>query len=181
MRLFVGIKLENYIKEKIYTNFINIPKCYKLTKIDNLHITLFFLGEVDEVFVSEIINKIKFAIAYKSKIRVTLNKTGQFPEKGKAKIIYITGNNGEKELKKMANSIRDNLIEFREKKSNKVKEEEFKFHITIGRLNEKEKFIQYKLPEIDDIIFEIDSISLFKSELTPNGPIYNELWCGYLL
>lgn len=178
MRLFIGVNLKEDVKDKIYSNIKNLPKCYRVTKKENLHITLIFLGEVDEVFIPEIINKIKFAIKDIRIIKATLDSTGQFPEKGKGRIIYISGKNGEKELKKLATLINDNLIEFKEKKE---KIEEFKFHITIARLNEKEKFVPYQIRDIEKISFDIEDVTLFKSELTREGPIYTEIWSGALL
>ncbi len=180
MRLFVGIKLKDNIKEKIYSYAKIIPKCYRLTKPQNLHITLLFLGEVEEIFLPEIINKIKFAIRDIHIIKASLDSMGQFPEKGKARIIYISGKQGEEELKKLAFLIKDNLWDFKE---NKEKIEEFKFHITLARLNERERFISYNLiKEIEEkIFFTIEEVTLFKSELHKNGPIYTEIWNGSLL
>ena len=172
MRLFIAIELPaeldekiNEVKKKLDTGSAKIT----LTK-DN-HLTLKFLGEVEDDKVDalkEALKKVEFG-SYKTK----LDKTGVFPNENNIRVIWI-GVKPEKETIELKKKIDDALKEL-----NFKDDFEYKPHITLARVKfvkDKEKLKQLlgKL-EFEDSEFEVKEFKLIKSELTPDGPEYTNL------
>jgi 2'-5' RNA ligase len=52
----------------------------------------------------------------------------------------------------------------------------FSPHLTIGRAKKNRKVtVPERLPDFEPVTFEVRSISIMKSTLTPNGPLYEKL------
>jgi len=169
-RLFIAIPLPENIKEEILNN-TNLSNNYRITNKDNLHITLFFLGDKEENIIPKI-KKIIDNIAKNQKaFPIELSNFGKFPLKGYPKIIYLTGDEGKNEIIDIADQLRKEL-----KKHNITDDKDFNFHITVGRLKYKTNdFI--KLPVLNNKIkFTVDRIILYKSDLKPQGAVYTILY-----
>jgi 2'-5' RNA ligase len=148
------------LNEKIET-----PPYVKWVKKENLHITLKFFGETEKnnLIEEEMKNLENEILAFD----ISLTGVGAFPNRKKAKILWVGVDKG-----------KDNLFQLFSITENKVaalgfEKEERKFHphITFARVKKG----KYSLPLNIDFSFgpfSVNEISLFKSTLTPNGPIY---------
>ena len=144
----------------------------KKTKIDNLHLTLQFIGNVDEDIIPEIQNTLnKIAPLYKP-FHITLGQVRSFPNLQNPRIIWI-GVNSPK-LPKIQLHIRQEL----EKIITNLDAKSFSSHITLARIKSPLSNIQntqlqscYKLNN-EQITNKIESIDLMASQLTSQGPIY---------
>lgn len=164
-RLFIAIPLPEEVKSFIREN-INLPDNYKKTSNENLHITLQFLGDVEEERVGEIEEALTAAIKDVNSFSLSVDRLGFFTRDDLPSLIYYTGNKGVGQLKKLASRLRDSLapLGFKEKK-------QFKYHITIGRL--KYSRGHYRVPRLNTKIeFKVERVNLYSSTLTPEGPIY---------
>jgi len=140
----------------------------KLTELENLHITLKFLGEVDQKTLEKVkfsLRGIKFPI-----LNLKLSQVGTFNYKGKPRIAWIkvTGNIFELQ-KKIDESLSDMF----------PKEDRFMSHLTIARIKyvkNKKDFIEY-VSKIKNkqIKFTVNNFKLKSSELKPEGPVYTTL------
>src|SRR3989344_5633499 len=95
----------------------------KLTELENLHLTLKFLGEIDKGVlkkVKEELSKIKF-----SKLTLKLEKAGTFNIGGNPKIVWLKVTGGIFELQKEIDNTLLPLF---------PKEERFMSHLTIARI-----------------------------------------------
>ncbi|CAB3288339.1 RNA 2',3'-cyclic phosphodiesterase [Methanocaldococcus lauensis] len=167
MRLFIAIDIPEELKEKIATFQKQIKmKGIKLVEKENLHITVKFLGDVDENLLSKILD---LDLSIKP-IKIKLNQLNVFPNMNYIRVIWI-GAYGE------------NLIKIFEDVDKKLanlgfkKEREYVPHLTIGRVKfiENKKQLKNKIEKFKDIDFgefEAKKLKLYKSTLTPSGPIY---------
>ncbi len=164
MRTFLAIDIPEDIKEKIISIQNKLPEFEgKKTERENLHLTLKFLGEIDEDklnLIREKLRKIKF-----SSFETEIDSIGFFSER----IIWLHVKNCD-ELQKQIDSAIQNLFE---------KEKRFMGHLTIARIKrirDKKNFIkkinEIKIPKIK---FYVDSFSLKKSTLTEEKPIYEDV------
>lgn len=172
MRCFISIKIpEETIKEVLKAQE-ELPEFFgKKTELENLHLTLKFLGEIEESKVEEVKNKLR-EIKFK-KFEGKLNKVGFFSKKY-IRIIWISIMNCS-ELQKIIDEKLKNLFGL---------EKRFMGHLTIARIKEiknKEQFLK-KLEEIKvfPIKFSIDCFYLMSSELTKKGPQYKILETYFL-
>lgn len=168
MRLFIAIDIPEEIKKEIVKLQEKLPEFKgKLTEEENLHLTLKFLGEVNENKLEEIesvLDKIKF-----KKFRVYLNELGFFPNENYIRIIWV-------DLKPTGE-----IIELQQKIDGELlnlfsKDQRFQTHLTLGRVkffkNKKEFLEKIKDINLDKLEFEINSFKLIKSELSKDGPKY---------
>lgn len=137
----------------------------KFTEPENLHLTLKFLGEIDEDTlerVREKLSRISFL-----EIQARLGDAGVFSKKF-PKIIWISLN-GVYELQKI---IDDSL------KGIFTEEERFMSHITLARIKyikEKKELLEHVKTIKGKAIFKVSEFYLKKSELKSEGPIYTDL------
>ena len=163
MRLFIGIKVDDKGKKKI-DNYFKLFYENKVrgnyTKINNLHMTLIFLGEVssDKVdLLKEIIGKIKVqdGLLIISKIKML-------------KEIMI----GEIEKTKELDEIYSYLCKELKRESFSFDEHKFYPHITLVRKAENyQKYINVDM----NIISVFDKITLFESKRINNDLVYIDL------
>ncbi len=133
------------------------------------HLTLKFLGEVNENKIEKIKEKLK-EIKFKS-FKSRLGDLGVFPDKKHINIIWISLIPEDK-IKKLQQSVEDALEQFFEREKR-----EFKSHITLVRVKfvkDKEKLLDSLKKKIEGG-FVIDKFKLIKSELTPKGAVYTVL------
>ena len=188
MRLFIAINISKRSK-KLITKKINslkneINKDIKWVKSDNWHITLKFLGEVKKRNLPKIKNEIS-NIKDMKKFYFQINHLGAFPNLDYPKVIYFGINKGENNLINIHNQIEDKLVALNFKKD----ERNFTPHLTIarGRKNSNYQKLSHLLRNFIEnnnnfvnIYSYVDRISLMKSTLTPEGPIYQEIFSNNL-
>lgn len=176
MRLFIAIPIPQPIKNKL-CSILRLPENYKIVAKENLHITLSFLGEIKETFLTTIIKTIDTCIKDERSFNITIDSLGQFPKKGLPNVIFFTSKEKNKHLNELANKINKSIMDLGITIDNK-----FKYHITIARrkkhINDSTKYIfsKIKLSEI----FLAKKVILFKSVLHNTGPEYLPLWNGFL-
>lgn len=141
----------------------------KTTELENLHLTLKFLGEIDDSKVEEVkkrLSGIKF-----SAMRLKLGKIGVFSRRGNPGIVWIKVEGKELyDLQKKIDEKLEGLFSV---------EERFMGHLTIARI----KYVKDKkgfLSHIDSIhvkpvAFDVSEFKLKKSELKAIGPTYTDL------
>ena len=173
MRIFIAVEISNSeILKKIQTfqNELNIKA--RPTRLDQIHFTLQFLGEVDEEKceqVKNVLKKIEFP-----EFELSLEGIGIFPNLKNPRIIWIgCDKSGGEKLSKIAKEIETNLTALGFGKNKK-----FKPHLTIFRVKNKIDDISYRMNEIGEVEFGtqiISKIKLKRSILSPKGPEYSDL------
>jgi 2'-5' RNA ligase len=177
IRSFIAVNLNSDIKEyltSLQAN-LNVPETkIKWVGKNNLHLTMKFLGDIS-LEQRELIKSILKEITsrYSPFIIKLSSNIGTFPTYQMPRIIWVGIKEGISELKKLHNSIENNLSNNGFPREDK----EFSGHITIGRvkfIRDKNNFIQIlKRIEVNNFTQEVGSIDLMESKLTPDGPIYN--------
>jgi 2'-5' RNA ligase len=173
MRTFVSINIEDreLIKKikDVAHEVRNDEYGINLTKDENLHFTLKFLGEINEKEKEEIINNLS-KISLRS-FSIRLKGLGVFPDLNYIRIIWIGAESHE--LMQLAEEVDKNTIRI---KSN----EKFVPHLTIARVKAvrnkeglRERIIKFS--KIDLGSYMVDKFYLMESKLLPEGPIYEPL------
>ena len=172
-RCFIAVDFEEEVlKEiaRIQGVLGNLKFTGKLTELENMHLTLKFLGEVDEEKLNLIKEKLK-EVKIKT-FSAKLSDVGLFNYKGKPKIVWVKiGGEGIFALQKK--------IDEEMEKVGFKKEERFMSHVTLARIKyvkDAKRFKEY-IQGISHkkIEFEIDRFKLNSSELRRLGPVYRDL------
>ncbi len=165
MRIFISIEIPKGIKKKIVEIQKNLPEFFgKKIEIENLHLTLKFLGEIDEHIVEKVRSGLK-EVKMK-KFESEIDSIGVFSEQF-VRIVWLHLA-GCEELQKEIDKILGDLFD---------KENRFMSHLTIARvknIKNREGFLK-KLGEIKTpkIKFIVKEFYLMKSELSEEGPKYS--------
>ncbi len=167
MRTFISVKLPPKILWSIKEIQNSLPEFSgKKTEIQNLHLTLKFLGGISFEKVEEIklrLRKIKFP-----KFEAEIKEIGFFDNKNQG-VIWLSLTNCDA-LQKEIDRTLDGLYE---------KERRFMSHLTIARvkkIKDKKKFLDLlKKIEIPKLFFIVDRFYLTKSDLKKEGPEYTDL------
>ena len=173
MRVFIAVEISDVdILKKIQRFQENLQIDVKPTKINQIHFTLQFLGEIDEEKcekVKDLLRTITF-----SQFNLSLKEVGGFPNLKNPRIIWIgTDKKGAEKLIKITNEIEMKLTSLGFEKNKK-----FKPHLTIFRVKHKIDDISLQMKEYETIEFGtqiITKIKLKRSILSPKGPEYSDL------
>ncbi|MCW1296152.1 MAG: RNA 2',3'-cyclic phosphodiesterase [Candidatus Parvarchaeota archaeon] len=178
MRCFIAIEVPGEIKEKIISLQKEIEKSnadLKFVENENLHLTLKFLGEIDEEKIKEINAIIEEITKDTHKFKIQLSMLGVFPNFNYLRVIWVGVTEGKNEILELHSKLDSKLREIGIKK-----DEQFETHLTIARVRSArnkdlliKKIKEFYHTQIGE--FEVDEIKLKKSTLTSTGPIYTDL------
>lgn len=168
MRLFVAVPVPTELRNSLVTLEKEIEQDgIKLVKPENMHLTLKFIGEVNEAKAAEIKDKLK-NIRF-TPINCSLKSVGVFPNENYIKVVWV-GCESKGGLETLAKDIMNALHKYGDTKP-------FSAHLTIARVKRKinlSEFIQkHKGENFGE--FQVNEFQLIKSVLTPNGPKYTLL------
>jgi len=163
MRAFIAVQIKpsDYLAN-VFRIFGSI-KGIKVTEYGNVHLTIKFLGDIDDGKASEICRGISGIEA--SSFYLETEGIGAFPSLARPRVIYVECRS-------------DGLYRLLAEVGKFVPiEKDFIPHITIGRVKHK-----IAMPDIElkKEKYSVDEVCLFKSELKPSGPIYTRICCKHL-
>lgn len=141
-----------------------------------MHLTLKFLGYVEEDLIPGIIERMNSASRGCGPFRMKLSGIGAFPNPRNPRIIWIGVREESGTLKRLAAGL--------EKLLNGIgiepEDRTFSPHLTLGRVKERGDgrifdgvLAMFKDRDAGEV--QVDGISLMRSDLTPQGPIYSRL------
>ncbi len=183
VRAFLAIDLPKELKKELSELAKVSPRegiKGKWVEEPNLHLTLHFFGSISERMVEKIIQEGEKLFPELSPIELEIEELGFFPERGKPRVLWIGVKDKQDSLSKLYKEVKKLL----EKLKLEERKENFHPHITLLRIKEitnQEKFlkdlqkIKEKAKDLKGYSFLIKEVILFKSELTPKGPIYTPL------
>jgi len=140
----------------------------KWVEADNLHITLRFLGEVDEGRIPDISSAAEDAAKYQKQFKVILGRLGAFPNPRKARVFWWGLEKGAEESATLFTNLERGLVAMGFNPERK----RYHPHITLARLRNPTQLPIDSFSVVKDLSFTTDGFTLFQSTLTPQGPIY---------
>ncbi|NIP39441.1 MAG: RNA 2',3'-cyclic phosphodiesterase [Candidatus Dadabacteria bacterium] len=172
MRVFIAALLPDEIKDHIesYVHSIrsNIMRV-KWEKPEKLHITLKFLGDIDDKQLNEVNDIVFAAVADISKINLSLTNFGAFPSLSRPRVLYV-GFSASEAISDLQGIIDAGLLEAGFDKEQR----KFIPHVTIGRVKSGFK-LAAPLPIIEEKKLVIDKIAVVRSFINTKGSEYKNL------
>lgn len=186
IRSFLAFELPSEIKHiisQVWDDLKRSPLNVRWVKKDNIHLTVIFLGQIDQDRLMALGEEAKKVCMAYGPFQVSLKGIGCFPNRRNPRVLWI-GLDGH--LERM-NHFRDALQ--KSLKTFGIKEEKrtFQPHLTLGRFKKFNKMdsqldeclLRYK--DLSSSVFTLDDLTLFKSDLKPTGSEYTKLQSWPLL
>ena len=179
MRLFIAIdinedvckavaKLQQELKSRLKNQ-----KGLKWVSPDVMHLTLKFLGEADENRMDEIYSALEIACADKKSFGFELSLVGTFGRP--AKVLWLGSEKQGQEIAVLAADLENAFKELGFEKETRP----FNAHLTLARIKDNIDSGAQKVlkdyPKVSIPRVSVDSVCLYKSQLTPTGPVYTLL------
>ena len=140
-------------------------------RAEKLHVTLKFLGKVEETHVAHVSETTASVAAGFAPFRITLAGTGVFPRLKQPRVLWL-GINEERVLPKIAADLESRLSVL----GFEVEERPFSPHLTIGRIREQQKAKRlaeaHLQSRFEPVEFTVTELVVYESILRPNGSVY---------
>ena len=180
IRSFLAFELPEFVKEELsglIRSFNRGVSKVRWVKRENMHLTVLFLGNINEETIPAMAEDISDICERFSPFIVRMKGVGCFPNIRNPKVIWV-GIDGEIErMARFYESLVMNLSKYGIKQENRT----YRPHLTLGRIkgnsNIRDRMVGMisKGREITDKEFILQELVLFKSDLRPQGPIYTKL------
>ncbi len=152
------------------------PNIYKWTPPENLHLTLYFLGEVSQ----DDMESIKNRVTINQSFQLELGKILVFPEPTVPKILGVELAGDIKVLKSLQQRVHDSVFQIATHRETRP----FVAHITLGRLKREVppsakpvKKLIAAIPTPKPVPWTANEIWMYESKMSPTGPIYEKTHC----
>ena len=172
MRIFAALPLPLNLKIEIGEKQKELKDIYKNLKYvnpENMHLTLYFFGEIDESKTEEIFDIMDDPSMRSDRIKCSIDEAGFFPDSGMVRVVYLGIKNGKNEIV----AYQKNFVELLARRGFAIADKPFNTHITVAR-NKREKIKKELVKEKLHLqsAFTIDRIVLYRSILHRDGPRY---------
>lgn len=177
LRTFIAIDLGRTIRERLValqTGFAKDMAGVKWVEPENLHVTLLFLGEVNDRALPELCRTVEEVTQTLPSFSMSVEGTGCFPNPRRPRIVWVGVGAGAQQVCTLHDALEPPLLAL-----GCYRREDRKYtpHVTLGRLKGEQapaglgpalaKQLAWKAGEV-----AVTEIHVMSSELTPHGPIY---------
>lgn len=179
-RVFIAVDLDSAIKEKLIKDIEEIRGMYEdvkcsIPRVEGLHITLRFIGDVDQNMVNLMLEPIQSVVERFKEFKLKIKNRGVFPNHTSPRVIWV----GVEENRNIVD-IKDRLDKVLERLNLPSEKKLFKPHITIARVKNitdrgKRLLREFVSMEQEYGEFTVREIVLYESILDPSGAIYKQI------
>ena len=182
IRAFIAINLSDEVKswlDNVIDQLSNRIKGVRWVRTKNMHLTIRFLGDIEESLAPKIGAAIEKIAEGMPEFQLRFGGLGTFPNSQRPRVIWIGVQDAEDEplrrLYEAIESVIDPLGIPRESKRR------FHPHLTLGRVRERRQTVRFspeQLPDSGGTDMTARTVTLFRSELLPRGPLHTALAVG---
>jgi len=179
LRLFIAVDVEDPVVasrlERVKEALAATGVPMKPVETRNLHITLRFIGEVEEGLAEEIKRQVLGELRFK-RFRARLVGLGAFPGIYKPRVVWAGVGEGAEELSRLFKELESRLVRLGLRPESRG----FHPHVTLARIKGSRNLsaLVRILEEYRDYEFgwvDVGAVRLKKSTLTRQGPVYETL------
>lgn len=149
----------------------------KLVKVDNIHLTVVFMGNIRSEDVRAIEKEARDLCVFYEPFKIALKGLGVFPNTRRPRVLWLGLDMDTERISSFRDSLQERLLTFG------INEEKRAFtpHLTLGRFRRPERHdpllgdIISRYADIKTPVGRLEELVMFKSELRPGGAEYTRL------
>jgi len=178
IRTFIAINLPDSVRERIAEFQAKLKQDradVKWVRPESIHITLKFLGDVEEEKMDGVAQAVQRSVEGMSAFTVSVEGTGTFPNDRRPRVLWVGVEEGAEKLADLAMNLDRELsgLGFEGEKR------KYSAHLTIGRvrsLNRMDGTVEsMRALGFEGEAFEVRDVVVMKSDLQPTGAVYTAL------
>ncbi|MFQ5944540.1 MAG: RNA 2',3'-cyclic phosphodiesterase [Anaerolineales bacterium] len=185
IRTFVAIEIPQSLRAKLNRSLENLRSglsrnLVRWVRPDSMHLTLNFLGDIDQLQVGLIQETLDSVVIGRSSFMLEIKGFGSFPNSRRPRVLWVGIEAAIDDLQQLQSELSHRLevIGF------DAERRDYHPHLTIGRVrkglsgSETQAISDWvQSVQLDSIgRFEVDSISLKRSVLEPSGAVYTNVY-----
>ncbi len=175
-RIFIAINPPLQIKKSISNYYKQWPELpIRWTPIKNIHITVLFIGYVQEEFIKDIVRICQQVAQETNPFEIHLSTISYGPPNNKLpRMIWLSGK-APQELILLSEKIKEELLKQPAFKYWRPEERNFHLHLTLGRLKMFEFRQMDFIPEVNEKVsfkFKVNGFEIMESNLKKSGAEY---------
>jgi 2'-5' RNA ligase len=181
MRIFVALPLPDTFKQSLLDKTAALRAAhpeFRWTPEENLHITLAFLGELDDAVFHLLAETVENAASATSPLSLRSSALMTFPQRGPAAALALGFDRGQEDLAGLADRIETGLERIRDEGRYPFRPRErrsFAGHLTIARKGRRPLALAGEERSPIQIAAEVGKVVIFQSELRREGAAYTPL------
>lgn len=185
MRLFVGVELDDHVRAACAVAALDLQERLRRARANlavrwiaepNLHITLWFLGEVPDDKTAAIADALRLAWSTAA-FTLTVSGSGAFPTSGAPRIVWLGVTEGGDRLADLYQELAVRLMPL----GFEPERRSYQPHLTLGRVKEAGRTswrtarsaLTREAPRYGSC--QVRAVTLFRSRLSPTGARYEPL------
>ena len=174
MRLFVAIPLPPDVAAQAFEVLPSTVPALRRVRAENLHVTLAFLGQTPDERLDDVTAAAREAAAHVPRFTLSLDRVGQFPERGRPRVVWLGIADGAAVVEVGAR-----VYAGLKRRSLRFDDRPLAPHLTLARVVEDASAAEAKAVgaavrdlAIPGLRFDVDGIAVVQSVLSPRGPRY---------
>jgi 2'-5' RNA ligase len=178
MRCFIACELPERAKTEMssaLSQLRNRAPFLKWVKAENLHFTVKFLGDVEENRIPGIQTELRGLSSRLRPFTLRMGSLGKFGSPADLRVLWVGLEEGGERLSEIAGSVEGAM----ETLGFSREDRPFRSHLTLARSRrgsrDRANMEDFRGITVPTDPITVDSLVLFRSQLTPEGPIYTEL------
>ncbi len=180
LRTFLAIDLGKPLRDRcaaLQETLARTGADVKWVEVENLHVSLFFLGEVGEREIVPLCRVVSDCTAGRPAFSLSVETVGCFPNPRRPRVVWVGVGEGHDELVGLHDALEAPLLEL-----GCYRREERKYtpHITLGRVRSERSGDQLadalkKHANWQGGVTDVREVHVLSSQLTSQGPVYTVL------
>jgi 2'-5' RNA ligase len=178
VRTFIAVDLSDAVKDNLTALQEELGRDahgVKWTHVENMHLTLLFLGDVDHLEVVEICRVVQSRSRRHKSFTLQAEGLGAFPNNRRPKTLWAGITAGMDELRALHADLEEGLLELG---CYRREDREYTPHLTLGRLSHEERSEEWakvlaKQAHWQGGTTAVDELLVMSSELRRDGPEYS--------
>ncbi len=179
-RTFIGVDVGTAIRGSataLQRELAKIATGVKWVTPENMHVTLLFLGEVDDRELHAVCKAVKAVAASEPPFSLRVSGVGAFPTPRRPKVLWGGVTDGAESLQRLYTDLEEEMLELG---CYRTEERGYTPHLTLGRINSPEDGFALATEIPKRMAWQggrvaVEEVVVYCSEMDRDGPVYTVL------